>query len=726
MDLIYFLQVLLKRKWLILSIVSIAIVTTFLITYKAPKVYKAHARIATGIFEKENLIFSGKGIRSPQRYELEAKFNNMVEILRSPRVLDLVSYRLMLHDLQEETSFRPNRFRQLVESYSPEEFKIAEEQYTQKLDSLQSLVAADELELKHLHMLRELGYDATALQKRLQVQRIPGTDFLGVDFHAETPEMSAFVANQLCSEFIRYYISLSARQANGSVAFHADQLSEKKTEFYRKLQEWKDYQSALGQQNNSAATQNEALLSRIERLQDQQSQANQALFVARRALKEANTALDMEESIWIPADGTSRGENRAESLRKEILQLQEKQVSQNLSPDANSNSISLLQEQMTEAVTSANASKVNEAQLPLLRKKVFSEISVDIAQTNINLLDRELKQLGQDEAGTLLSEEASSVLGQEMAQARDAYFLALSKYAEDRLTANGSYAGTLSQVDFVYPPETGIPSRPPLLVLLSALVSLALCVVVLFVLEYLDTSVKYPARFKAQTGLPVLGLLNRLSTSNLDLVGLFNETQKNPSLETYKQLLRKLRYELVEGGAQKILVTSTKEGTGKTALLVSLAYSLSLNGKRVLLVDTNFKGHALTDITSASPTLESFIQGKISRDSLISRSVFERVDVIGCQGGNLSPAEVLDQLKFSQLLEELSTEYDMIFLEGSPLNDYADSRELVNYADGVLPVFSASAPINELDQHSIAYLKSLDGQFMGTVLNKVEMQNLDQ
>lgn len=724
MDLIYFLRVLLKRKWLILSIVSIAVITTFLITYKAPKVYKAHARIATGIFEKENLIFSGKGIRSPQRYEIEAKFHNMVEILRSPRVLDLVAYRLMLHDLEGETSFRPTQFRALLDAYSPEEFKVAEEQYRSKLDSLQSLVAANELELKHIHLLREMGYDATSLVKRLEVQRIPGTDFLGIDFHAETPQMAAFVANQLCAEFIRYYTSLSARQANNAIAFHSEQLAEKKTAFYSKLQQWKDYQEGIGLQDNNQ--KNQSVLHRIEGLQAQQSLANQQLFSAQRDLKEANADLGMEEAIWVISEGMPRGEDKAQILRQELLQVQQKQVRQASSEGADNNAILLLQEQMTEALTAANASKVNAAQLPQLRKKIFYEISVDLARTQISLLDRELKEMGQNEAGQLLNEEAASVLGQEMAQARDAYFLALSKYAEDRLTASGSYAGTLSQVDFVYPPEAGVPSRPPLLIVLSALVSLALCVVVLFILEYLDTSVKYPARFTEITGMPTIGLLNRLNTSNLDLVGLFNETQKDPAQETYKQQLRKIRFELVESGAQKILVTSTKEGTGKTSLLVSLAYSLSLNGKRVLLIDTNFKGHALTDITAASPTLESYIQGNISRDSLISSSVFERVDVIGCQGGDLSPAEVLDELKFSQLLSELSTEYDMIFLEGSPLNEYADSRELVHYADGILSVFSASAPINERDMDSIAYLLSLEDQLMGAVLNKVEMRNLDQ
>jgi succinoglycan biosynthesis transport protein ExoP len=620
MDLIYFLRVLLKRKWLILAIVSIAVITTFLITYKAPKVYKAHARIATGISEQENLIFSSKGIRSPQRYEIEAKFHNMVEMMRSPRVLSLVSYRLMLHDLQQETTFRLAPHRQLLAKYSSEEFKVAEEQFISKLDSLQPLIAADELDKKHLQMLSEMGYDANSLAKRLDVQRIPGTDYIGIDFHAETPQMAAFVTNQLCREFIRYYTDVSASRASSSIAFHGAQLNEKKAEYYQKLKEYEDYQAALGTQNSPSAQDNRAMIQRIDQLQDLRTQINQELFVVNRDLKEANALLDLDEPIWNPAEGRPRGEDQVNALRQQIRKIHENTYLLNQEIGKNTDTGSLI-EQMLELLTEGNSTKVSEAQLNILRQKIRSEIAVDIAQEKISLLDQALKKLGDNEAGQLLTEEANSLLGKEVAQARDAYFLALSKYSEDRLNASGSYAGPLSQVDFVYPPEKGEPSRPPLLIVLSGLVSLALCIVVLFILEYLDTSVKYPSRFQELTGMPILGLLNRLNTSNLDLVSLFNETQKNHHLETYKQLLRKIRYELVESGAQSILVTSTKEGTGKTALLVSLAYSLSLNGKRVLLIDTNFKGHALTDITAASPTLEAFIKGKISREALISSSV---------------------------------------------------------------------------------------------------------
>ncbi|MEO1450183.1 MAG: hypothetical protein AAFV07_11685, partial [Bacteroidota bacterium] len=132
----------------------------------------------------------------------------------------------------------------------------------------------------------------------------------------------------------------------------------------------------------------------------------------------------------------------------------------------------------------------------------------------------------------------------------------------------------------------------------------------------------------------------------------------------------------------------------------------------------------LTQITAASPSLEQYIHRDIPRKSLVSSSVFDGVDVIGCEGGSFSPAEIFRKAEFKALLDELSQNYDVIFMEGPELNAYADTKEMLDYADRVLPVFSATAGINAADQASIEFLKAQGEKLMGAVLNKVEVQDL--
>lgn len=59
------------------------------------------------------------------------------------------------------------------------------------------------------------------------------------------------------------------------------------------------------------------------------------------------------------------------------------------------------------------------------------------------------------------------------------------------------------------------------------------------------------------------------------------------------------------------------------------------------------------------------------------------------------------------------------------MNEYSDTRELMNYADKVITVFSAESSIDQMDRETINLLKKLDGKLIGAILNKVESYNLN-
>jgi Mrp family chromosome partitioning ATPase len=64
-------------------------------------------------------------------------------------------------------------------------------------------------------------------------------------------------------------------------------------------------------------------------------------------------------------------------------------------------------------------------------------------------------------------------------------------------------------------------------------------------------------------------------------------------------------------------------------------------------------------------------------------------------------------------------------LEGAPLNDYTDTKELIHYSDGIVAVFSSEASLSANDKESIRFFKQNDKKFLGAILNKVQVDNLD-
>ncbi|HWJ28669.1 MAG TPA: hypothetical protein VNS32_19150, partial [Flavisolibacter sp.] len=76
-------------------------------------------------------------------------------------------------------------------------------------------------------------------------------------------------------------------------------------------------------------------------------------------------------------------------------------------------------------------------------------------------------------------------------------------------------------------------------------------------------------------------------------------------------------------------------------------------------------------------------------------------------------------------LPQLTNVYDFIFLEGAPLNDYTDTKELIQYSEGVVAVFSSEASLTPIDKESISFFKENKEKFLGAILNKVQYENLD-
>jgi len=253
-------------------------------------------------------------------------------------------------------------------------------------------------------------------------------------------------------------------------------------------------------------------------------------------------------------------------------------------------------------------------------------------------------------------------------------------------------------------------------------------------LAFFDLSLNSPNQFQKFTNLSLLGTLNRVKDSNLDLKQLFSSYTNNVNLETFKESVRKIRYVLEESGNTTFLFTSTKDGEGKTFLILTLAYALTLKDKKIMLIDTNFKNNTLTRMSNETihdNLLHTRLIGENNLgDQFEAKRIntmfnLDNVDIIGNRGTSNSPSEFFAGRDFQNFINELSDSYDYIFMEGAALNKYSDTRELVEFSDKVISVFGSDSEIKDTDKESIDYLLSLNNKFMGSILNKLDIKNLN-
>jgi len=231
-----------------------------------------------------------------------------------------------------------------------------------------------------------------------------------------------------------------------------------------------------------------------------------------------------------------------------------------------------------------------------------------------------------------------------------------------------------------------------------------------------------------------MGTVNEVGTKNLDLKHVFSSNGENKKLEVFKESLRNIRHTVENSEGRTFLFTSPRAKEGKTFLIVTLTYALSLKNKKILLIDTNFKNNELTKMsekTIKDNLLNSQLIGENNLDNQFEykkmNTIFnlENVDIIGNKGTNHSPSEVFADKDFHNFIEKLSNNYDYIFLESASLNRYSDTKELAEYADKVIAVFSSSSDIKDADKASIEYLQGLGDKFLGAILNKMNDKNIN-
>jgi polysaccharide biosynthesis transport protein len=716
-----------KRKWIILSATLVAVACAYLLTLNQPSKFRSTAQVATGYTTYDPVRLNENADNSQQ----ETKFNNVIVTFTSPAVINLLSYTLILHDL------RQTPFTVLNEKDSQEAFKSISKEaairaFQNKLDSMQMLSPSSEEDKKLLNLLALYGYDYGTITKNLSLGRYQRSDYLNISYVSENPSLSAFIVNNSYDQFIRYYGTNRDKTFSQSADTLKKIMDKKKQvldEKNRILQ-----QAGIGSSNVRSSSD----INIVSNLESQLSSERAKLATLQSDLRKVNQRLANLDNK--PADNNS-------TVNDEIIQLRKaRDAAYNdylrTNDQADYRKYQNLYDSYQQKVLSMRSTS-NNTKDPIADKVELqaskSDIEIDIQSTSsfISSLEGKVNSLKANLSSTGSNDAAIESLRQDADMASKEYLEAQYKYN------TASDLGGLSIVNFrlAIPGQPALapePSKRMLIMALAAFAALFTTIAIIILLTYLDSSVRTPLIFSKNVNLRLISLINFMNLRNRTIKDVIANTYTSTDSEetnrnnTFRESLRKLRYEIETSGKKIFLFTSTKKAQGKTTIIQALAYSMSLSKKRVLIIDTNFCNPDLTVQLDAEPILEKIIPQNFDDRNLVEEIKKHSKDLgigsiyaIGSAGGDYTPSEILPRENLLHHLQTLTTYFDYIFLEGPPLNDFSDSKELVQYVEGVIAVFSAQDVIKQIDRQSISFFKELNGKFSGSILNMVDMKNVN-
>ncbi len=198
--------------------------------------------------------------------------------------------------------------------------------------------------------------------------------------------------------------------------------------------------------------------------------------------------------------------------------------------------------------------------------------------------------------------------------------------------------------------------------------------------------------------------------------------------ESNRKFAENLRFKMDQNGCKRVLVTSVAENEGKSTVSTNLAIALSSMGKRVLLVDVDFRKPALYKIVEREkksvPDIISYIDGESDIDDIIRKFSRTGVDMIMNFGSKKDSATYIRSLKLQELLDYADKHYDYIVLDSSPIIVGTDVQLISDIVDCSLIVirhdFVRLADINT----AIDDIKDGSANYLGYVLNDYREFNM--
>jgi uncharacterized protein involved in exopolysaccharide biosynthesis len=189
------------------------------------KRYKSTAQIATG-FTTDDAVKLNDSPSTP--FDVNTNFNNIIESMNSVPVLTLVSYRLILHDLDNDQTFREFDPAAGDGTIDDDDVLRSKTLFKDRLEKFKTLSLSDPDDQLLFRILKGFSYDHESITKTLDIHRLAASDFISIEFVSEDPFLSALTVNALCQEFIRYNKTLKTDRSSQSLDFLENMVKEKK------------------------------------------------------------------------------------------------------------------------------------------------------------------------------------------------------------------------------------------------------------------------------------------------------------------------------------------------------------------------------------------------------------------------------------------------------------------------------------------------------------------
>lgn len=391
----------------------------------------------------------------------------------------------------------------------------------------------------------------------------------------------------------------------------------------------------------------------------------------------------------------------------------------------------------SSATFMVSAKDATSAYNSLTTTQSMASVFVEVFQSNV-LREKIQEQMPDQRFGgtinTVTIPETNLLIVTVTSEEPDTSFRALNLLV-DNYSSISDYVFSNAQLEVIKDPVVPVaPSNPlnveskyPLVLLISGFLAVG-GIVVLYLLH---NTVKTPKAARRKIDARLLRTINHekknktlrsklRKRNNAPLIT--NSLIKKDFIENNLSLCSALEYHARKRGQQVILITSVGENEGKSTVAANLALALSEKGRRVVLLDCDFRKPSLhkifdTPVEKEKALTTYLLQEETDPSPYLVENKKHGIVLGVSQNFGKGVTKLLNNGKLSMLLQQLRTQADYIILDTPPMLAAADAEALAAIADTALLVVRADYMPTSSINKGLDLLRKSAPEVCGFVLN---------
>ena len=303
------------------------------------------------------------------------------------------------------------------------------------------------------------------------------------------------------------------------------------------------------------------------------------------------------------------------------------------------------------------------------------------------------------------------------------YLMLLQKREENAITLAAT-ANNAKIIDEAIADDAPVAPRSKITYLIALILGVGIPVGGIYLLELTKFKIEGRADVEKLTSAPIVGDIP-LTDEKQGAIAVF-ENQNNLMSETFRNVRTNLQF-MLGNGKKVILVTSTVSGEGKSFISGNLAISLSLLGKKVVIVGLDIRKPGLNKVLNISKREQGITQylanpEKNLMDLVQLSDVSKNLYIL--PGGTVppNPTELLARDGLDKAIETLKKNFDYVILDTAPVGMVTDTLLIGRVAD--LSVYVCRADYTRKNEYTLIN-ELIDGNKLPnlcTVINGLDLK----